>query len=99
MKKIIVIAAALFSFGYIAMAEVSRSEANNTGIVSYQDKVKITEAELPQAVKDALAKDYKDYTVGDVYKAGENFSIELKKGTETKTVTLDKDGKEAKVGA
>ena len=100
MKKIIVIAAALFSFGYIAMAEVSRNQANNTGIVSiYQDKVKITEAELPQAVKDALAKDYKDFTVGEVYKVGENFSIELKKDAETKTVTLDKDGKEVKLGA
>lgn len=104
MKKIIVMAAALFSLGYIAVAEVSRNENNNSGIVSvYQsDKVKISVEELPQAVKDTLALSYKEWKVGDVYKVSgtnEYYSIELKKDSETKTVNLDKDGKEAKIEA
>lgn len=97
-------AAALFSLGYIAVAEVSRNENNNSGIVSvYQsDKVKISVEELPQAVKDTLALSYKEWKVGDVYKVSgtnEYYSIELKKDSETKTVNLDKDGKEAKIEA
>lgn len=104
MKKIIVMATALFSLGYIAMAEVSRNEANKTGIVAtYQtDKVKISFEELPQAVKDELTAKYSDWQTGDVYKVSgtnEYYSIELKKGTETKTVNLDKDGKDAKIQA
>jgi hypothetical protein len=104
MKKIIVMAAALFSLGYIAVAEVSRNENNNSGIVSvYQsDKVKISVEELPQAVKDTLALSYKEWKVGDVYKVSgtnEYYKIELKKDSETKTVNLDKDGKEAKIEA
>jgi hypothetical protein len=104
MKKILVMATALFSLGYIAMAEVSRNEANTTGIVAaYQiDKVKITYEELPQAVKDEVTKTYSGWQTGEVYKVSgtnEYFTIELKKGTETKTVNLDKDGKEAKIQA
>lgn len=104
MKRIFVIATALFSLGYIAMAEVSRSEVNKAGFVSvYQtDKVKISVEELPQAVKDVLTLNYKDYQIGDVYKVNgtnEYYSIELKKDAETKTVNLDKDGKEAKIEA
>jgi hypothetical protein len=105
MKKIIVMAAALLSLGYISAAEVSRTETNNAGIVSsvYQsDKVKISVEELPQAVKDTLALSYKEWKVGDVYKVSgtnEYFSIELKKDSETKTVNLDKEGKEAKIEA
>ncbi len=104
MKKIIIMAAALFSLGYIAVAEVSRNENNNSGIVSvYQsDKVKISVEELPQAVKDTLALSYKEWKVGDIYKVSgtnEYYSIELKKDSETKTVNLDKDGKEAKIEA
>ncbi len=104
MKKIIVMAAALFSLSYMAVAEVSRNENNNSGIVSvYQsDKVKISVEELPQAVKDTLALSYKEWKVGDVYKVSgtnEYYSIELKKDSETKTVNLDKDGKEAKIEA
>lgn len=104
MKKILVITAALFSLGYIAMAEVSRSDANKTGIVMnlQSDKVKISVEELPQAVKDSLGLSYKEWQIGDIYKVSgtnEYYSIELKKGTETKTVNLDKDGKEAKIEA
>ena len=104
MKKIIVMAAALFSLSYMAVAEVSRNENNNSGIESvYQsDKVKISVEELPQAVKDTLALSYKEWKVGDVYKVSgtnEYYSIELKKDSETKTVNLDKEGKEAKIEA
>lgn len=104
MKKFFVIATALFSLGYVAVAEVSRNEANKTGFVMvYQsDKVKVSVDELPQAVKDELALNHKEWQIGDIYKVSgtnEYYSIELKKGTETKTVNLDKDGKEAKIEA
>ncbi|NJO69069.1 MAG: hypothetical protein HC830_07090 [Bacteroidetes bacterium] len=104
MKKLLVMATALFSLGYIAVAEVSKNETSKTGIVSVNqtDKVKITYEELPQAVKDELTNNYKDWQAGDVYKVSgtnEYYSIELKKDAETKTVNLDKDGKEAKIEA
>lgn len=104
MKKFFVMATALFSLGYIATAEVSRSEVNKAGfaMVYQSDKVKIAVDELPQAVKDAVTLNYKEWQIGDVYKVSgtnEYYSIELKNGTETKTVNLDKDGKEAKIDA
>lgn len=104
MKKILVLGTALFSLGYIATAEISRIDTNKaTSAMVYQsDKVKISVEELPQAVKDAVALNYKEWQIGDVYKVSgtnEYYSIELKNGTETKTVNLDKDGKEAKIEA
>lgn len=104
MKRIIVMTTALLSLGYVAMAEVSRSEMNKSGVeIAYQtDKIKITVDELPQAVKDAVTLSYSEWQIGDVYKVSgtnEYYSIELKNGTETKTVNLDKDGKEAKIEA
>lgn len=104
MKKMIVMAAALLSLGYVASAEVTRNEANKSDVsLIYQsDKVKISVEELPQAVKDTLELTYKGWKVGDVYKVSgtnEYYSIELKKDNETKTVNLDKDGKEAKIEA
>ena len=104
MKKIIVMATALLSLGYFATAEVSRTSSTMSNIAMYDqsDKVKISVEELPQAVKDALTLNYKEWQLGEVYKVSgttEYYSIELKKGTETKTVNLDKDGKDAKIEA
>jgi hypothetical protein len=61
-----------------------------------EDKVKIQEDTLPEAVKKALKGDeYKDWTVSAAYliKSADQYEIELKKGAETKTVKLDKEGK------
>lgn len=103
MKRMFVIAIALFSLGYIASAEVTVQRDAKSNVLVYQtDKVKISVEELPQAVQDVLNKDYKDWQVGDIYKVSgtnEYYSIELKKGSETKSLNLDKDGKEAKLEA
>jgi hypothetical protein len=103
MKKLFVVAIAALSLGYVSTATANAMQSNNTEISALQsDKVKISVDELPQAVKDTLAQDYKEWQIGEIYKVSgtsEYFSIELKKGTETKTVNLDKDGKEAKIDA
>jgi hypothetical protein len=101
MKRVFVIAAALFSLGMVS-TQVSARDTNHSVMIYQSDKVKITKEELPQAVKDTLNQNYKDWQVGDIYKVSgtnEYYSIELKKGSETKTLNLDKNGKEAKLEA
>lgn len=61
-----------------------------------EDKMKIKPEELPDAVKTTLqSADYKGWAISAAYhlKSADQYEVELKKGTETKTVKLDKEGK------
>lgn len=59
-----------------------------------QDKTEIKAENLPEPVKKTLAgDDYKGWEISKAYVAKEIYEVELKKGTEAKTVKLDKDGK------
>lgn len=62
-----------------------------------QEKTEIKADALPEAVKKTLAGDeYKGWEVSKAYEARGTYEVELKKGAETKTVKLDKDGKVVK---
>ncbi len=59
------------------------------------DKAKIKKEELPEATRKTLNGDsYKGWTISSAYKLknGE-YEVKLTKGTETQTVTFDKEGK------
>lgn len=59
------------------------------------NKTKIDVAALPAPVKTTLASDsYKGWTVSNAWQSGNLYIIELKNGENTKTVNLDKDGKQ-----
>jgi len=98
MKKI------MLSLMVLALAGVVTVNANSNqqgvAIVQQQDeKVPVKVEELPDAVKTALAADdYKEWMPEKAFHVkpatgNEYFEVELKKGEETKTVKLDKDGK------
>ena len=93
MKKISLIL--LMAFGVTAsFASIPVSNS----VVSYlqEEKTKIKEEELPEAVKTTLkGDDYKDWTISAAYsiKSTDQYEVELKKETETKVVRFDKDGK------
>jgi hypothetical protein len=59
-----------------------------------EEKVKIKPEEVPEAVKTAIKEDYQGWEISVAYKytLKENFEVELKKDTETKTVKFDKEG-------
>jgi hypothetical protein len=93
MKKVILsLLVLVFVSGSVAHAALT-----NTVVSVYQeDKVKIQEDTLPEAVKKTLkGAEYKGWTVSAAYliKSADQYEIELKKGAETKTVKLDKEGK------
>jgi hypothetical protein len=98
MKKVIVSAFAL------ALVSFATVEASNViepiGVVaSLQDKVAVKPEELPEAVKTALAGDaYKGWEVTGAYLVtkedkSQYYEIAVKKGQETASINLDKDGK------
>ena len=70
MKKVLYVAAIFAAFG-VNMASASNATVNNMNLtvsVVNQDPYKAIEVdELPQAVKDALAKDYKEMTIKAAY--------------------------------
>ena len=57
----------------------------------------ITEAELPQAVRDAVKSGYAGYRLDDIEKVWQNnttsYKLELEKGNEDKHLTFDTNGK------
>jgi|SRR5688572_164869 hypothetical protein len=95
MKKVI------FSFLVLLLAGgtfANTSMISPTAVATQQqdDKMKIKPEELPEAVKTTLqSADYKGWAVSAAYhlKSADQYEVELKKGTETKTVKLDKEGK------
>lgn len=98
MKNVIVsaLALALISIGTAQSKEIVES---NCVVVILQEKVPVKPEDLPEAVKTALAGDaYKGWEVTGaslVTKEDKTqyFEIAVKKGEETATVNLDKEGK------
>ena len=93
----------MLSLAFLALAGVVTVNANtqqDVTIVRLQDEKKpVKVEELPDAVKATLAgDDYKEWMAEKAFQVkpatgAEYYEIELKKGEETKTVKLDKDGK------
>jgi hypothetical protein len=97
MKKVILSLLVLL-FAGATFANTSTTSATPAAM-QQEDKVKIKNEELPEAVKTALeSTDYKGWTINAAFhlKSVDQYEVELKKGTETKTVKLDKEGKEVK---
>lgn len=99
MKKMIFAIGAMLLTGTMISGVNGMVNENTSTMIAAQvdtNKEKITEDQLPQAVKDKLAKDeYKDWKVDAAYSYKgdkEYYQVVLKKGTDTKTVNLDKDG-------
>lgn len=94
MKRIVFALGAMLFTGYL-MANGTVKES--TIVVAQADtiKEKISEDQLPAAVKTTLAKDeYKDWKVDAVYLyKKEYYQVVLKKDMDTRTVNFDKDGK------
>jgi ribosomal protein L21E len=95
MKKVIfAIVAGVMSFGAVSAATAQRL---TTPVSQDQadEKVKIKVEELPDAIKTALASDsYKGWSADAAFynKTKDNYEVQVKKGTETKTLKFSKDG-------
>jgi hypothetical protein len=104
MKKIMfVLFSASLSFAVIsASAQDQTPNQDSTSTPGYaqgtQDKVKIKQNELPQAIRDAIIndknKEYAGWQIGDAYRMSKDntYSVQLKKGTEARTVKFDARG-------
>jgi hypothetical protein len=94
MKKVILSLVVLL---FAAATFTNAVAINAVSVAAHQeDKVKIKNEELPEAVKTTLqGAEYKDWTVTAAYhvKSADQYEVELKKDAETKTVKLGKDGK------
>lgn len=98
MKKLIISA---FALSLISFATVQANTLNetNTVISVTQEKVAVKPEDLPEAVKTTLAGDaFAGWEVTGAFLVtkedkSQYFEIGLKKGEETATVNLDKDGK------
>jgi len=95
MKKVIfAIVAGVMSFSAVNVASAQRV---TTPVSQDQadEKVKIKVEELPDAIKNALASDsYKGWSADAAFynKTKDNYEVQVKKGTETKTLKFSKDG-------
>lgn len=100
MKKIILTSATLLFFFAAATAQTEIASATavaKTETVTQDKKTEIKYEELPQAVKTTLAGDaYKGWEVTKVWhnETKDNYELQVKNATETKTLTFNKDGKE-----
>lgn len=96
MKKVMwVVVVSLFSFSALALAPATAPAVSMEKAVN-EERVKIAFDDLPAAVQTTLGTEpYKGWDVEAVYqnKATGHFEVEVKKGTEKKTLTFDKDGK------
>lgn len=92
MKKLFFVsAAALLSLSAIAVPVYT---INTTRMEVLQEKKEIKAADLPQAVKNTIAADYKEWTISKAYvvEATTEYEVEFTKEGQTKTVKFDKDG-------
>lgn len=95
MKKVTILALLCVFAAGIANTQAA-TVAIRSGVVKYDEKVKIKKEELPDAVRTALAgNDYNGWEISECYqwKESGNYEVELKNGDQKKTVKLDKDGK------
>lgn len=98
MKKLIISA---FAVSLISFATVQANDltTHHTVITVTQEKVAVKPEDLPEPVKTALAGDaYSGWEVTGAFLVtkednSQHFEIAVKKGDETATVNLDKDGK------
>lgn len=96
MKKLILSA---FALSLVAVTTVNAQASTATAAATVQDsKTPVKIEDLPEAVKNTLkADEYKESipTSANLVKENGNeyYAIELKKGTETTTLKLDKEGK------
>ncbi len=95
MKKQIFLSAILLgAVSFVAGAQTKPAADGIKTENAIQEKTEIKAESLPEAVKKTLAgDDYKGWEISKAYTAKEGYEVELKKGTETKTIKLDKDGK------
>jgi hypothetical protein len=96
MKKVIFSFLVLLSAGGTFANASMISPAAGATQQQQDDKMKIKAEELPEAVKTTLqSADYKGWAISAAYhlKSADQYEVELKKDTETKTVKLDNEGK------
>lgn len=98
MKKVILTLALAGTASVFAISAKAQAPDDASKVVATQgdEKVKIKVEELPETVKKALAADaYKEWKAESVThnKTKNVYEVEVKKGTETKTLKFDKDGK------
>jgi hypothetical protein len=96
MKKVMFFLSALVVGVGFANAAPAISVKSNVITVNQDDKEKIKAEDLPEAVKTTLNGDeYTGWLIQSAHKikSKDQYEVELKKGAETKTVKLDKDGK------
>lgn len=96
MKKVMFFLSALVVGVGFANAAATISAKSDVITVTQDDKEKIKAEDLPEAVKTTLNGDeYTGWLIQSAhkYKSKDQYEVELKKGAETKTVKLDKDGK------
>jgi ribosomal protein L21E len=95
MKKVIfAIVAGVMSFGAVNAVSAQRLDAP-VAQDQADEKVKIKVEELPDAIKTALASDsYKGWSADAAFynKTKDSYEVQVKKGTETKTLKFSKDG-------
>ncbi len=98
MKKLIISAFALSLISY-SVVEARNIIEPNSVVISLQEKVAVKPEDLPEAVKTTLSGEaYTGWEVSGAFLVtkedkSQYFEIAVKKGEETATVNLDKDGK------
>jgi hypothetical protein len=98
MKKLIISAFALSLISY-SVVEARNIIEPNSVVISLQEKVAVKPEDLPEAVKTTLSGEaYTGWEVTGAFLVtkedkSQYFEIAVKKGEETATVNLDKDGK------
>ncbi len=98
MKNVVVSAFALAMVSF-STVEAALPTVSTNIVVALQEKVAVKPEDLPEAVKTALAGDaYKGWEVTGAFLVTKEdktqyYEIAVKKGEETATVNLDKDGK------
>ncbi len=95
MKKLMFAFAAMLGSVAFVNAQDESNNIRTPETVQQDEKVKIKTEELPATVKTALeSQDYNGWLIDAAYKhtATETFEVQLKNGTEVKTVKFNKDG-------
>ena len=96
MKKVMFFLSAMVVGVGFANAAPAISVNSNVITVNQDDKEKIKAEDLPEAVKTTLNGDeYTGWLIQSAHKikSKDQYEVVLKKGAETKTVKLDKEGK------
>lgn len=96
MKKLIVAVSMLVLGAGTVSTAVAKEASSATTILQADEKVKVKVEELPEAIKTTLASEpYSAWKAETALlnKTKDYYEIEVKKGTEKRTIKLSKDGK------